>query len=207
MTAKPRSQRILDYLVANPRGVNIHQVRDKVEPDAKIQVISAQMCQLVDAGKAKRTGAARSSTFFPTPLSLVDRRSLAAQKRPKPHPKPKAPALAKAAKPVRKREPTAPPSPPASSPLRLAVTRSPTGHRHVIDSDQLAADVAEFLQRGGRIQYCAPGESSQTKREADEAFLASRRRGRSKQQAEGAKARPGAPLFDDDDADDELAAA
>ena len=91
MSQKPRSQRLLEYLVAHPRGLQIHQLRDGAAPEASVSVVSAQMGQLVEAGKARRTGAARSTTYFPTATSLVDRRRVV---EPKPKPQKAAPAPA-----------------------------------------------------------------------------------------------------------------
>jgi hypothetical protein len=52
-----------------------------------------------------------------------------------------------------------------------------------LDSAQIAADVAAFEARGGRIERFQPGESSQSIRAQHEAYLASRGRGAAKQQA------------------------
>lgn len=208
----PRSQRMLRYLAAHPEGVRVREIRDAVDAEASIATISAQLCQAVDAGKARRTGAAHHSVYFPTKLTLVDKRSRhtasatptrqAAQKR----------RVDKALQPASKRqlrEAAPPPPPPADSPLRQSITRMPTGARKaVLDSDQIAADVAEFLRRGGRIQQLKPGESSRSLAEAHDAYLASRSRGRAAQLAVR-KSRKAADDFDDDtESDDsELAAA
>lgn len=145
-----RAQRLAQYLATHPGGVSARQARDYVDPAASMPVIAAQMCQLVIAGKARRTGAAMHTTYFPTPLTLVDKRKTPTRrarkaKAPKPKPTPK-PAPKKAARPKpAHRQQTQAQRLIFIKPARL------TGNRET---------VAEFLARGGRIQKLKPGEAS-----------------------------------------------
>jgi type IV secretory pathway VirB10-like protein len=187
MNIQSRAQRLLQFLVTHPGGVSVRQLRDGVAPAASIAHISAQVCQMVAAGKVRRTGQAMHYRFWPTSLSMLDLRSHDRAGKPRRQAKP---------------QPKKPKKP--APPLRIAARPSPPPPNI---NGAAPETVEQFLARGGRIQYCAPGESSQTRRQADEAFQASCRRGRSKQQAERAKARQADALFEADDTDDELVAA
>lgn len=160
MNAEPlsRAQRLLRYLAAHPEGANVRQVRDGVDGSTSIATVSAQLGQFVVAGKARRTGAAGHTTYFPTKLTLVDKRRRTTQAKPAPKPQRSKPA---AQAPRKAREPVNPPPPPADSHLRVPITRHTTAARGIaLTSEQIAADIAAFRKRGGRIQKLKPGESS-----------------------------------------------
>lgn len=219
-----RARKMLEFLAATP-GANLRQVTEAagMDPDSgrDRNLVAVQLSQLQVVGKVTRSGKRGSMRYHSVSGSLaVD------GKRKKPAPAPKAtdkPARyrAPADAVAQRKAPTPPPAPPAA-PLRdrplppkpaadhhsresmIRCFQSPPKRGSELTSDQIAADVAEFLRRGGRIQQLANGAASKPLRSlnAEASYVAVNERSwrdRQRRLAEEA-------ITDEDD-DDDLAAA
>lgn len=198
-----RAMQIMRYVVALGRSATLEEIVDAIaqqEPHSDrrklAMTISAQLSQLSKRHrKLRRTGKPRAYSYLPTSEALVDRRKSAPQPKRAPRPTPTKPAT-----PTTPRRVTPAPSPTAAiapqsrRPGEFRVTSKPapfvvpnanlTRPRDGgLDSAQIAADIAAFEARGGRIQRFKPGESSQSIREQNDAFIAARGHGIAKQRA------------------------
>jgi hypothetical protein len=196
-----RTQRILRFIAASAapvtHGAIVAELRTH-QSDAHVKdlgnKVSAHLCGLVDAGKVKRTGVKHDYLYQRTPTTL----SGATKQTAEPPAKPARSAADHVQRPSEARTKPAPFVVPnaALTPPRLGA----------LGSEQIAADIAAFQRRGGRIQKLKPGESSQTVQAQQEAFLASRSRkgARPKASASEAVKRNRADNDDTFDADDQV---
>jgi hypothetical protein len=197
----PRAQQILRFVIGLGRAAKLDEVVDAIARREPKQVerthlsmtVAAQLAQLHKAGKLERMGTRCHFTYRPTAEALIDRRKSSDQAAAKPASrvragtKPKAearPSMAQKAKRA-----------PAQTTAAQAQTKRPGEFRIVpnanltrpresaLGSEQIAADIAAFQARGGRIQRFKRGESSQSIREQNDAYLAARGQGLAKQRA------------------------
>lgn len=159
-----RAHRILAHVAGAARPVTFDSICSAAEPAADYKLrsyISAQLHQLVNTGKLRRSGQPRAYRYSATATTLVDcrrfkdgkprdrsaqrARERQAKARAKPAPKPAPPP-----KPRRQATPVPAQRAVYSSKLKPAAPRAP-GERETVE---------EFQRRGGRIQKLKPGESS-----------------------------------------------
>jgi hypothetical protein len=210
-----RNQRICAFVASLGRTASHDEVVAALRPHEPTlgrklnTVVSAHLHQLVLTGKLKRTGRARHYRYGPTAHTLVDRRLGAAVPAPKPRRTPQAatPApqpqprvapstrtLAAAAPTTTTRRPgefqiTRPHAPPPVVVVPNPALAKP--QRTVLDSDQIAADIAAFEARGGHVERLAHGASSKPLRSVltEAAFTAvTERTWRERQLREAARA-------------------
>jgi hypothetical protein len=164
-----RTQRILRFIAASDvpvtHGAIVADLRTH-PTDAHVKdlgnKVSAHLCGLVDGGKVKRTGVKHNYLYQRITKTLrgaTKQAASATASRPTPTAAEHVPRGEARIKPAPFVVPNA-----ALTPPRMGA----------IGSEQIAADIAAFEKRGGRIQRLKPGESSQTAREKQEAFLAAR---------------------------------
>jgi hypothetical protein len=205
-----RAQQILRFVVGLGRRAKLDEVIDeiaRIEPHhtdrAQIAMtVAAQMAQLYKAGKLDREGSRCHFTYGATSETFVDRRKSATQaahaapmaKAPKasrPSPAPKTKADKKS---MPEQAAATPAAPPAKRPGEFRIVNKPAPfvvpnanltrpRSSALDSAQIAADIAAFEARGGRIQRFKPGESSQSIRDQNDAYLAARGLGAARQRA------------------------
>jgi hypothetical protein len=166
--------------------------------------VSATLAILCDASKLKRTGERFCYRYERTAKTLQVPRAQKPATTAKPKAvtrvkrvdKPAALPPAKAVKP--------PPAVVSKLPAKAVARPAPTPVKHpvdrpapfvvpnanltrprtaALDSEQIARDIAAFEARGGCIQRFKPGESSQSLREQNDAYLAARGQGVAKQKA------------------------
>lgn len=175
-----RAQRILQCVASRPfpcvfdmvfKAVRAGEPEDVRSNGTLRQAVSAQLKQLVDAKKLRRTGTAGAYLYHATKLTHLDLRRVDTDGMPRtksrdrrPNAKPRPPA-----KPVVVRPPqparvvAATPNPSAGKPARLPhqrlvivpVSPTPSAPKH-----PERESVEQFLARGGRIQKLAHGASS-----------------------------------------------
>jgi hypothetical protein len=191
MAAKPnpistgRAQRVIRYLLDNPKGCTVREIIEAVEPGCVRSLMSGCVTGLHGAGKLVRVKGSKPLRFKAAPDALVDRRTKPAgawkeTAAAAPPPKPAAAARAAIAAPL------------MAVPARTALA-APRAHRTALQAffmgveakriprEQLAADVAKFLAAGGKIQHFQPGESAESIRAEQERYLQQRKRGRAAQ--------------------------
>jgi hypothetical protein len=181
-----RTQRILRFIAASTKPVShddvVAAVRAYAE-DAKTKnlgnKVSATLAGLVDLKKVKRSGAPRDYRFSKTPTTLAgydDTKAVSDS--------PTAPAASSEVPRVTAAERECAANARRPGEFRIVPNANLTRPREsALDSEQIAADIAAFQARGGRIQRFKPGESSQSIREQNDAYLAARGQGLAKQRA------------------------
>lgn len=125
---------------------------------ALIKTVSAQLLQITNAGKLRRTGKPMAYKYWPTAKTLVDQRTVATHRRgrkKKPAPVQAKPAAVHAA-PAPKRRP----KPSQASQIRVAPAK-PRLDAPIAPRGTPAQTVEQFLAAGGRIQRLQPHEVSQ----------------------------------------------
>jgi hypothetical protein len=127
----------------------------------KRSMVSAQLAQLVDAGKLKRRGVRCAFEYHATKTTLLDLRRVHANGKPRdkcaqPRRATPPPRATKAVAP--KPEPKPQAIPKAQQKLTVSRPFAPTAAPACAERET----VEQFLARGGRIQYLKPGESSET---------------------------------------------
>lgn len=148
-----RAQRILQHVIANP-GTTLHQIAQAVATNRAEQhnrfavLVSAQLHQLVKAGKLDRCGKKMAFAYTANARTRSDFRARV--------PKPKPPRVCKPVAVKRSAAPT-PKQPRKVSPTQRILPARPTIPRRATAERETVAD---FLKRGGRIQQLKPGESS-----------------------------------------------
>ena len=165
-----RAQKILRYVASRKQPVDFPSIVRAVQPGASTatrSLFSAQLHQLAKAGKLKRTGKPMAYSYSATPRTLVDGRTVDANGKPRDkkarQAQPKAPKPKPIAR-VVKQKPAAKPRPKPTAAQNFVIN---TPGKRVLGKDvkaeqsaRIAADVATFLKRGGRIQKLAMGASS-----------------------------------------------
>ncbi|NLA67979.1 MAG: hypothetical protein GX856_07025 [Gammaproteobacteria bacterium] len=170
-----RTQAIREFLARHSnQAFTAREIRDAVEPGGCVNLVSATLGTLAGAGKLMRVGAGKGSVHFCWPIGMPKpaRRKPAAPAKPM-----RAQAVRKPAAPARTRAPRKAPAPPRPAaevakaisglakakrapPLRRVDTNFPAALAtvdHGFDprraaSARIAADIAEFERRGGRIE-------------------------------------------------------
>jgi hypothetical protein len=151
-----RAKRIVNWLAQRTSPATLRDIHAN-EPGATRQQVSSTLAQLVDAGKIRRSGKRRHYLYTATRLVLVDKRSRAAKQT-------KA-AQTYASHQARKPKPESqiripPKQLPSQQPRVLMPSRGPRLPGG-LTADDIAADVAEFVRRGGHIQKLQNGDVSQ----------------------------------------------
>lgn len=175
-----RAGRVCRYLAAHEEGVTLRTLITAVAPDCKRNNMWGTLTTLETQGKARREFKDGVVHFFPTDTTLVDGRVAAnAAKRGKPRAE-SAKSPGRVARPV---ELTPPAHVPVASGL---VARAPqrstlsalfmSAEARRPDRDELAADLAAFVARGGVIQRLNPGDTGESIRAQEAKFRAERRR-------------------------------
>lgn len=172
-----RTQQIREFLSKHcNEAFTPREVRDAVEPGASVDVFSATMTSLASRGDIARLGAGKSRVhyFWPRGMATIDKRrcpgsgTAAAARRRLPGAKPRAAAPTRTAKLPRSAAPAreaakaigalaaakraAAPRRAASNFLAPIAIADPTFNAQRAASARLAADIAEFERKGGRIE-------------------------------------------------------
>lgn len=170
-TAKNSSQQILFWFAQQKKPCSTAQVHAALAPTETLRRFRGRISSLITAGKlVRKTVGKGKTTMVLAKDGLVDRRSpvarpLGAPPAPRyvPQPKQKAPAPADRVKQAKTRAAlhsaavANPPPARRADPLQLA--QNP--HMKGSASELIAADIAAFEARGGRIQKLANGVVSQ----------------------------------------------
>lgn len=159
-----RASDMVEAVVKRP-GMSPRQIGDALGLHwaSAVNVVCSQLLQLERAGKLRREGKPKDYRYFPTPISLIDKR-YGPRRGTEPKPKQRRrPALKAAAQPAKRyASPFAHAPKPASkivigkpAPKPIAPPRNtahPAGARETVE---------EFLARGGRVQVLPNGASSE----------------------------------------------
>lgn len=167
-----RIQAICAFVAAAGAPVTLDQVVQAVaaearaqNPAATVRQIAALLHHLQAKGRLARTGKPRAYVYSATATTLTQTR-VGHPRKAAPAPKPP-PKRAAAIKPRSASQPArefVPGPTPAGKPAPPILVRNPAlarSQRGELDSDAIAADVAAFLARGGRIERLPNGAASQ----------------------------------------------
>lgn len=157
-----RAQAIIEAVVKNP-GLTTREVGDALGLHwaSAVNVVCSQLLQLVQAGKLRREGSFKNYRYYPTKLSLVDKRFGPRQGRDA-APKRRRPAL-KAATGAAKRyaSPLArEPKPASKIAIGVHAPKPPPPPRAAAHPAGAFETVDEFLARGGKVQRLPNGASA-----------------------------------------------
>lgn len=151
-----RTQRVREYLATHPKGATLRELVIHVEPGCKPNNMAGTVSTLVAAGKLRSKVVDGYTRYYPTEITLVDRRADANRR--------SGPKRSKAGKRARAAPRAATPVPrkaaPAVRPMTRVAAVAPF-KRPVIDALAGAETIAQYLARGGRIQRLRNGEVSQ----------------------------------------------
>jgi hypothetical protein len=195
-----RAQQILRFLADLGRAAKLDEIVEGIagaEPKMSRHLstmVAAQLGQLHNAGKLERFGTRCNFAYRPTAEALIDRRktrtpaATATASQSMSVAKPKPPEVAKAKAPRRK---DAAPTPQAKRPGEFRIIDRPAPlvipnanltrpREAALDSSRIAADVAAFQARGGRVERLANGQTSQPTK----CFLAAQAANRRRQHAD-----------------------
>lgn len=157
-----RAQKLLEHLIRRPKSDLRACTRavglDPDDADDRNR-IATQLSQLGKAKKVTRTGAFRNGRYSATPDALIDFR--VQPRKTAPAADQQKPARAQVVRAVTQ---TQPPVPPQDSPTRESLSRlfqTTPRKPGVLTSDDIAADIADFVRKGGAIQHLANGATSQ----------------------------------------------
>lgn len=159
-----RNRQIIEFVLANP-GCSLGQIEAAIPVDATLKsartIVATHVHLLLSTGKLERTGRPRQWRYTATKTALVDKRLKTTEAKPK---RTRKPATAKAAPPAPNaatRPLPPPPTPEARQQLKQLLVRAVPRPNGPLTSQQLAADLAEFKRRGGRIEVLKDGDVSQ----------------------------------------------
>jgi hypothetical protein len=161
-----RARKVREHIAAHPEGATARSIIAAVEPGCSYPKMLGTIGTIEAHGGIRREVRDGQIHFLPTATTLIDARTLRRGSQRTPATRE---ALPKRAAPLA--QPGTTTRAHTGEPLRRAFPCTTNNLSSPIESkrptrDQLAADVAEFEARGGRIQVLARGDTAESLRNA-----------------------------------------